>query len=42
MRLERGRSQEQLTQRSGLSVRTVQRVATGQPPGVASARAEVS
>ncbi len=39
MRLERGWSQEELAQRSGLSVRTVQRIENGQPPGLASARA---
>ena len=36
LRLARGWSQEQLAERSGLSVRTVQRIENGQAPGLAS------
>lgn len=39
LRLLRGWSQEQLAERSGLSVRTVQRVERGRPPGLATAQA---
>ena len=39
MRLERGWSQEQLAELTGLSVRTIQRIENGQEPGLASARA---
>jgi transcriptional regulator with XRE-family HTH domain len=39
MRLGRGRSQEQLAEASGLSVRTIQRIENGQAPGLASAAA---
>ena len=42
LRLERGWSQEELAQRSGLSVRTIQRIETGQPPGLATATALAS
>ena len=36
MRVQRGWSQEQLAERSGLSVRTIQRIEAGQPLGLAS------
>lgn len=39
MRRRRGWSQEQLAERSGLSVRTIQRIENGQRPGPASAGA---
>jgi transcriptional regulator with XRE-family HTH domain len=39
LRLDRGWSQEDLAERSGLSVRTIQRIENGQQPGLASARA---
>lgn len=39
LRLARGWSQEQLAERSGLSVRTIQRIERGSPPGLASAEA---
>ncbi len=38
-RLGRGWSQEQLAERSGLSVRTIQRIENGQAPGLASTAA---
>ena len=38
-RLGRGWSQEQLAERAGVSVRTIQRIENGQPPGLASATA---
>lgn len=39
LRLQRGWSQEQLAERCGLSVRTIQRIENGRPPGLASAAA---
>ena len=39
LRLLRGWSQDQLAERSGLSVRTVQRLEQGRPPGLATAQA---
>jgi transcriptional regulator with XRE-family HTH domain len=39
LRLGRGWSQEQLAERSGLSVRTIQRIENGQAPGLASTAA---
>ena len=39
MRLERGWSQEHLAEVSGLSVRTIQRIETGQSPGLATREA---
>lgn len=39
MRIQRGWSQEQLAEQSGLSVRTIQRIENGQAPGLASAAA---
>lgn len=39
LRRQRGWSQEQLAEASGLSVRTVQRIEKGSPPGLASADA---
>lgn len=39
LRRRRGWSQEQLAERSGLSVRTIQRIEQGLPPGLASAEA---
>jgi transcriptional regulator with XRE-family HTH domain len=38
LRLQRGWSQEQLATISGLSVRTIQRIERGQPPGLESLR----
>lgn len=35
-RLDRGWSQEELARHSGLSTRTIQRIETGQPPGLES------
>ncbi len=39
LRLQKGWSQEQLAELSGLSVRTIQRLERGQPPSLESARA---
>lgn len=42
LRLQRGWSQEQLATLSGLSVRTIQRIEQGQPPGLESLKALAS
>ncbi len=42
LRLQRGWSQEQLAELSGLSVRTIQRIERGQKPGLESAKSLAS